>query len=401
MSGAGFILAINLFLAGFLSAAFMAVAAYDRRRAAARWMSASYLFGMAYVALEFITPHFDRATPVVVAAFSAFLAATIAFNAGLAKKYDGRLPGWKGAVFFVGASVAVYLVQDLPRDSLTRMMVYQAPYAAMQVVGLWIIVSSRSRREWLDWSLAGLLGASALQFISKPFIAMAVGGAGDNPQAYLDSVYAMISQSMGSVIAFSVAITVLVILVRDVMAEAMAKSESDTLSGLLNRGGFEVRAALAIVDAQRPGVPVSLVIADLDHFKSINDTFGHACGDRVIVAFAQFLRSAMAAHHVAGRIGGEEFAILLPGTNLVAARLFAEGARSSFSSLAIEGLPATKRFTASFGVAERAGNETVSELMMRADKALYTAKNSGRDCVKIAPRPDQRRDDLGTAIRLS
>jgi diguanylate cyclase (GGDEF)-like protein len=147
---------------------------------------------------------------------------------------------------------------------------------------------------------------------------------------------------------------------------------------------------------------VSLVISDLDHFKSVNDNFGHAAGDTVIVTFARFLRSAMADHHLAGRIGGEEFAVLLPGTNLVAARLFAEGARNAFASLTVDGMAPTKRFTASFGVAELAGGETISDLMERADKALYLAKNSGRDCVKIAPRPGGRRsgDDRGAAISL-
>ncbi|TIM62373.1 MAG: GGDEF domain-containing protein, partial [Mesorhizobium sp.] len=82
------------------------------------------------------------------------------------------------------------------------------------------------------------------------------------------------------------------------------------LSRLLNRGGFERHAELAMRDAVRRGIPVALVIADLDHFKSINDSFGHASGDRVIEAFAGFLRDAAAEHHVAGRIGGEEFAII-------------------------------------------------------------------------------------------
>jgi diguanylate cyclase (GGDEF)-like protein len=207
---------------------------------------------------------------------------------------------------------------------------------------------------------------------------------------------------MGTIFAIAVALMVLVILVRDVLAEANTRSETDMLSGLLNRGGFEARAAAALEDARRLGVPVSLVISDLDHFKSVNDNFGHAAGDTVIVTFARFLRSAMADHHLAGRIGGEEFAILLPGTNLVAARLFAEGARNAFASLAVDGMASTKRFTASFGVAELAGGERISDLMERADKALYLAKNSGRDCVKIAPRPGGRRsgDDKGAAISL-
>ncbi|TIS06246.1 MAG: GGDEF domain-containing protein, partial [Mesorhizobium sp.] len=163
-----------------------------------------------------------------------------------------------------------------------------------------------------------VLAASALQFASKPFIAGALGGWGANPQSYVQTGYALVSQSLGTVFGLALALLALAILVRDVLAEAMSKSETDTLSRLLNRGGFERHAELALRDAVRRGVPVALVIADLDHFKRINDSYGHACGDRVIETFAGLLREAAAEHHVAGRIGGEEFAIILPGTNLAA-----------------------------------------------------------------------------------
>jgi diguanylate cyclase (GGDEF)-like protein len=142
-----------------------------------------------------------------------------------------------------------------------------------------------------------------------------------------------------------------------------------------------------VLGAMRQGVPVALVIADLDHFKSINDNFGHASGDRVIETFAGSLREAAAGHHVAGRIGGEEFAIILPGTNLAAARLFAEGTRSAFGALRIDGLPADISCTASFGVAELHPGETTADLMRRADEALYLAKNAGRDCVRVSAGP--------------
>ncbi|TIP01258.1 MAG: GGDEF domain-containing protein, partial [Mesorhizobium sp.] len=207
---------------------------------------------------------------------------------------------------------------------------------------------------------------------------------------YVQTGYALVSQSLGTVFGLALALLALAILVRDVLAEAMSKSETDTLSRLLNRGGFERHAELALRDAVRRGVPVALVIADLDHFKRINDSYGHACGDRVIETFAGLLREAAAEHHVAGRIGGEEFAIILPGTNLAAARLFAEGARSAFGGLPIEGLPADHRCSASFGVAELATDEDFPDLLRRADEALYAAKNAGRDCVRVS---------LGTARR--
>jgi len=385
MGGAEFILAINLLVAGLLAAAFMTVSFYEVGRVSARWLVLGYLLGMAYFAIEFSVPVFDNARPAVVAGFAVFLGATIAFNGGLAHKYGVAPPWVPMLVFLFAATAAVYFAEDLPRQSPARMMAYQLPYAAMQFVGVGIVWSSRQRRDWLDHALMAVLVASALQFVSKPFIAHALGGWGVNPQAYLQSNYAMVSQSLGTVFGMAIALLILVILVRDVLAEATSKSEMDTLSRLLNRGGFERHAELAMRDAVRKGIPVALIIADLDHFKSINDSSGHASGDRVIEAFAGFLRDAAADHHVAGRIGGEEFAIILPGTNLAAARLLAEGTRSAFGALPMDSLPADHRCTASFGVAELHVGEGFADLMRRADEALYQAKRSGRDCVRISP----------------
>ncbi len=399
MSGANFILLINLSVAGLLAASFMAVAFHDVGRAPARWLAFGYLLGMAYFAVEFSIPVFADARPVVVAAFAVFLGATIAFNGGLARKYDVA-PPWPPMLFFLFVTtVAVYFVQDLPRQSLARMMAYQLPYAVMQFVGLAIVWSSRQRLARLDRILMAVLAASGLQFASKPFIAHALGGWGANPQAYVQSSYALVSQSLGTVFGLALALLMLAILVRDVLAEATSKSETDTLSRLLNRGGFTRHAEQAVLGAVRQGVPVALVIADLDHFKGVNDSFGHASGDRVIETFASFLREAAASHHVAGRIGGEEFAIILPGTNLAAARLFAEGARSAFGALPIDGLPVDNRCTASFGVAELHPSEDFADLMRRADQALYQAKNAGRDCVRVSAGPVNGQSSAAISIR--
>jgi diguanylate cyclase (GGDEF)-like protein len=401
MTGAEFILAINLCVAGLLAAAFLTIAAYDRRHASARWFAFSYVVGMSYFVFEFAIASFGTSMALVLASYASFLAALTVLNVGVARKYSVPAPWIAMAIIFVASLVGCYLIQDMPRQSFVRMLIYQSPYFIMQAMAAGIVAQAKARSA-LDNVLMGLLAASALQFLSKPFLFRTFGGTGDSPDQYLSTIYALFSQSMGTIFAIAVALMLLVILVRDVLAEANARSETDMLSGLLNRGGFEAHAAAALQEARRLGVPASLVISDLDHFKSVNDNFGHAAGDTVIVTFARFLRSAMADHHLAGRIGGEEFAVLLPGTNLVAARLFAEGARNAFASLTVDGMAPTKRFTASFGVAELAGGETISDLMERADKALYLAKNSGRDCVKIAPRPGGRRsgDDRGAAISL-
>ncbi len=383
MSGAVFILAINLVVAGLLAASFAMIAAYDKHKAAARWIAASYLVGMAYFACEALIPIIGPSRVTVPVAHSVFLAAMLLFNAGLARHYRTHPPWRLMAALFVLSVADVYLIQDLPRYSILRMTLYQLPYALMQSIGMAIVWRSRRRRA-LDVALLALLCTSALQFLSKPFLALASGGWGANPELYLTSVYAMISQTMGAMFGIALALAMFAVLVRDIVAAATERSETDTLSGLLNRGGFELRAELALQEAERRSQPLSLVITDIDHFKVINDTFGHASGDRVIATFADLLKSTAPDEHPVGRIGGEEFAVILPGTNLLAARLFAEGVRSSFAMVPIDSMPDDRRITASFGVAELLPGESMSELFARADSALYMAKNDGRNCVRLA-----------------
>ena len=126
------------------------------------------------------------------------------------------------------------------------------------------------------------------------------------------------------------------------------------------------------------------MVCDLDHFKRVNDTWGHDTGDRVIEAFAGILQSAAPQRATASRFGGEEFVVFLPGANLLGARLFAESVRSAFEALPIAGMDETIRFTASFGVAECRPQEGLSDLRRRADAALYEAKKSGRNRVCIS-----------------
>lgn len=401
MGSAVFILAINMSVAGLLATAFFLVGLYDRNQSASRWLASAYVCGLGYYAVEAAIPFLGDATPAVVFGFAVFLLATVLFNVGIARKYAAHCPWGLMAVLFVVSVAAVAAVQELPRHSFVRMMAYQAPFAIMQSIAVALILSKTGRRT-IDTVFAVLLTASVLHFLLKPFLAQAVGGWGADPQAYLQSSYALFSQTAGAVFALAVALTILVILVRDTLLEMAARSETDTLSGLLNRRGFERRADAAMSAAVDQGLPVSLVIADIDHFKSVNDSYGHAVGDNVIASFAAFLGTAASDHHVAGRIGGEEFAIVLPGTNLMAARLFAEGARSALSAMPVDGLPEERRVTASFGVAELTPGESASSLMRRADAALYAAKNSGRDCVRLSGEvPSTRAWEFRSAQRRS
>ncbi|HEU4985866.1 MAG TPA: GGDEF domain-containing protein [Rhizobiaceae bacterium] len=386
MGGAGFILAINLFVAGLIASAFLLISLSDRSYVSARWFALAYAIGMLNMGVEFVIPLLQDYQPVLVTlAFAALVAAMGVFDLGLARMYSVRAPVRLMAGILVISTVVQMATQDtMARDSILRMMLYQAPFFLMQAVAAFLVASAPAKGR-LDQALVGLLALSALHFLAKPFLALAAGGMGDSPQSYISTTYALLSQSLGTVFSIAVALLVFVILVRELLDEITEKSRTDSLSGLLNRGGFTERLDRILAGNSRGKPPVSLILCDLDHFKTVNDTYGHASGDRVITAFAGILREAAGEDYAIGRIGGEEFAIVLPGCNLTAARLFAENARAAFAGLPIEGMPAHVRFSASFGVAELSGGETATEAMARADMALYWAKASGRDCVRVSP----------------
>lgn len=382
MTGADFIIAINLLASGLLAVAFLALGFFDGRTPAARWLAVGFGLAGVYFMLEFALSRAGGAFALGFAGYAAFLAALAAINVGIARLYARKVP-WRLLVLIFAAGCFVRLgVEGLPRDLVLRQLSYQIPYALMQGVGAWIVW--RAARRGLDGLLLAALGLAAIHYLAKPLMALATGGVGDTAGGYAATLYAMVSQSVGTVLGLSIALLLFVVLVRDLLEALAARSVTDPLSGLLNRRGFEERRDQALRQRSANGLPVSLVLCDLDRFKQINDTHGHAAGDLVIVAFAGLLAGRADAGQTVARIGGEEFAVVLPGANLVSARLFAEALRSAFATAEVPGLSADRHFTASFGVAEAGPHETGEELQLRADAALYAAKHAGRDCVRTA-----------------
>jgi diguanylate cyclase (GGDEF)-like protein len=160
---------------------------------------------------------------------------------------------------------------------------------------------------------------------------------------------------------------------------------TDELTGLVNRRRFLDALRSEITRGERLGGRLSVVLADLDDFKLINDRFGHHAGDEVLLAFADLLRAHGRDVDVAARLGGEEFAILLPETGLDGAGAVAERLRRSLAERRIrlgEGEEVT--VTASFGVAELGEEQSVDNLLRAADGALYWAKEQGKDRVEVA-----------------
>ncbi|GBD41532.1 putative diguanylate cyclase YedQ [bacterium HR39] len=169
-----------------------------------------------------------------------------------------------------------------------------------------------------------------------------------------------------------------------VCAELAVAATTDPLTGLFNRRAFVARLAEAWAEAERLGHPLALVLLDLDRFKEINDTFGHEAGDRVLQHTARLLRARARRYDVPARIGGEEFALLLPGAGRAQGVRAAERLRADLEGTPVDIDSAGVRVTASFGVAAHPTAEDPQELMRRADRALYAAKRAGRNRVEAA-----------------
>lgn len=163
------------------------------------------------------------------------------------------------------------------------------------------------------------------------------------------------------------------------------RARTDQLTGLANRRAFEEAFARMIGETDRFGGSAGLVLCDVDHFKKVNDTYGHEIGDQVLIAVANALESGRRTTDSVARVGGEELALLLPQTDSTGAMEVAERTRASIEQLTVRTAAGEVKVTASFGVAMyTARSGTGGKLYERADRALYAAKNGGRNRVELA-----------------
>jgi diguanylate cyclase (GGDEF)-like protein len=169
---------------------------------------------------------------------------------------------------------------------------------------------------------------------------------------------------------------------RDLAHAAMV----DPLTLLFNRRYFETRIDEEIQRARRYGVDLALLVIDADDFKSLNDRFGHLVGDQVLRGISDTLRRSVRAFDVCTRFGGEEFAILMPGSSTASALQSAERIRQRIEHYRFEPLrvPPARQPTISVGVAVLGGDGSALDLIARADRALYAAKAAGKNCVRLA-----------------
>ena len=175
---------------------------------------------------------------------------------------------------------------------------------------------------------------------------------------------------------------------RGQMGVLQNQAQTDPLTRLRNRRGFEQAVAEYLHGSEADLGGCTVMIADIDHFKRVNDSYGHLVGDQVIKALAQVLQNNVKGRDIAARWGGEEFIVFLPATAAAGAVRLAEQLRLAFSKTRIKRggkQEVSDPVTISIGVAEIESGEALERAVDRADRALYQAKGDGRNCVRVAP----------------
>jgi diguanylate cyclase (GGDEF)-like protein len=387
MSAEFFIMLLNPGIGALLSAAFLLLWLSQRGKSYILHASIGYgvnafaFFLQDIVFQYFVTPlpgSAERIFTNLVFLFSGWLLA-----AAVIGRY-GLKPSYRFLVVITAAGIgglAWFLLAD--PSVIGRILVMNA---ALGSITLMIVLKLRPvrKRHLIDRLLYGMAVISAANYILRPAAILAVQGGFGAPEDFQHSLYWTTVQFTQPLISIGLALNLMVAIAIDLIEELRREARTDKLSGLLNRGGFETAAA-AMIGRKGAGanLPVCLIIADLDHFKQINDTFGHSVGDAVIGLFGRHISAMASEGMVAGRIGGEEFAILLPGHEVQAARLFAESLRACPWDYWSGMLPDALSPSVSIGVCAAQPEIGLHALMNMADEALYDAKKAGRNQVCI------------------
>jgi diguanylate cyclase (GGDEF)-like protein len=273
-------------------------------------------------------------------------------------------------------SFHVFVTPDLKRELVIGDLVC----ALLLAIPVWIV---RKRplalADRLMVAIASLVVLETLVRIGM-LLVMTPNGSMIELSEFFESDYAFYMQLAASIFGFLLALSVLASQISVTVDRHLQAAEHDPLTDVLNRRGFDRR-----VTDFRNGTPIGAVIAcDIDHFKRINDDYGHAAGDIVLIGLSDLLRKSACSDALVARFGGEEFVVFLPGHTAAAAGHLANAMRLNLLSLDWRSRGVATKVTASFGVSAVArGDHSIHDAIKRADDSLYAAKRGGRNQVVL------------------
>ncbi|WP_156815953.1 GGDEF domain-containing protein [Ahrensia kielensis] len=353
---------------------------YTSDQDSARYFAISYLFGAIAFVLDICRSLIPGIIDNMVSNLAYMLSAGL-FSVALMAHYRRKKPWAVLSIIGLVALCTSYYFMLIDDDMAVRALVLN--FFGSLLLGYPVIALRGMKRRPIDRLIYWVVAFTVVQFQLRTIIVLMIEGSTLSEETYSGSLSAVTFQLLTSVSALLMALALFAMFGMEIVLKLRRNSETDILTGLLNRRGVEAKLP-EFENALANGVKShGVLVLDIDHFKEVNDTFGHSAGDEVLVACANLLKELKVEQSIVSRVGGEEFNVVLYNVDENTAKLVAEYACSAFSNLTHPAID-NKVVTVSIGVALWDVDASFAEATRKADTALYRAKSGGRNRVVVA-----------------
>jgi diguanylate cyclase (GGDEF)-like protein len=378
---------VSIFVTTILGLFLLFAWVQDRSIRALAWWGVAYLIGGVSVAIYTVQDSLSNALSLAIGNALLFVACGVIWSG--ARLFHGRevKPFW----MFAGA-IAWLIALTMPgfaASTMARVALSSIAISAYTLLTAWELWGGRKERLMSRWPAMAVLALHGIVFLSPiPIVLLST-----SEMRFSDFTGGWFAIFALETLLYAIATAFIILTMAKERSERIHRTAAtiDPLTEIFNRRALLEAGRRILGRVAWDKQPVSVLMFDLDHFKKINDRFGHAVGDRALQTFARTAAARLRATDVIGRLGGEEFAAILPGTSLLSAAVAAERVRVAFEAAAIEidGLPIGG--TVSIGAAATESPECdIDVLLEQADKALYAAKASGRNRYVLSGSEEER-----------
>ena len=379
---------LTVILVGIMTVVLFAVQRANRQIPGLRAWAHSYLCGLLLCVSFLIRPYLPEWPSILISQVLLFSAAWL--NLVAAQLHTGRRPwSWAslGWTLLPILGLSSYLSWPQPEPELRLALILGAG-GTLMLLSARTMLSAEIRRQPERYMFTLACGTHGLSMLATSLVLL-LGQVQSNEPEWLDlvaqfvaieSIVVLVMRAFGIVMLANAHIT----------AELRHFAERDPLTSIYNRRSFLILLDKSVNLMRRMNSPLSLLALDLDHFKRINDNWGHGVGDQALRHFVRLTSEHLRNEDVIGRIGGEEFLIFLPNTGLEAAACVAERLRALLESQPVAAAQGPIPLTVSIGVTLVARDESRDAALQRVDEAMYRAKTHGRNRVEMATAPTER-----------
>jgi diguanylate cyclase (GGDEF)-like protein len=383
------IVIVAAIFSALVTAILLAVASFNKNIPGLRLWTWSYLGTSGFCLTLLLRDRMPEVVSVVLAQGALCTSAYLCWQAG--RTYAGRtLLPTRYAVMAIAAvlAVAVFFTSVRPNPN-ARYMVLCIFVGACFLLTAITMLRGATRYLPARCLFAAMVGFHGLFVLLRPLFFGLVDPAIDKLR--YNALLSMLSQVVAleaGIAVVMIAFGTLILTNEFITTELRHQAEVDPLTDVSNRRAFLVQLDKAIAHAKQQRKPLPVIVIDLDHFKSINDTWGHHSGDEVLRHFAALAGRCLREGDVFGRLGGEEFAIFLPNSQADGAALVAERLRALVQATPLQIDGRSIALTASIGVSLSDSSDSAETVLQRADEAMYQAKQRGRNRVEFISKPD-------------